>query len=92
MYLLGIDIGTSSTKSAIFDTDGRCITQASKEYVFDSEKPGFAEQDPEVWWDATVCSIKEAVQTGKIDIDQITAIGLSGQMHGLVALDENGKV
>lgn len=92
MYLLGIDIGTSSTKSAIFDTDGTLMAQAFKEYVFDSEKPGFAEQDPEVWWDATVCSVKEAVQMGKIDVDQITAIGLSGQMHGLVALDKNGKV
>lgn len=92
MYLLGIDIGTSSTKSAIFDTNGRLVALASKEYVFDSEKPGFAEQDPEVWWDATVCSVKEAVQTGKIDVNQIKAIGLSGQMHGLVALDKEGNV
>ena len=91
MYLLGIDIGTSSTKSAIFDTNGTLISLASKEYVFDSPKPGFAEQDPEIWWEATVCSVKEAIQMSNIDVNQIAAIGLSGQMHGLVAIDKEGK-
>lgn len=92
MYLLGIDIGTSSTKSAIFDIAGNLVSWASKEYVFDSERPGFAEQDPEIWWDATVYSVKNAVQIGKIDVNEIAAIGFSGQMHGLVALDKRGKV
>ena len=92
MYLLGIDIGTSGTKSAIFNTEGELISLASKEYVFESVKPGYAEQDPDVWWKAVVFTVKEAIKSSRLNAEQISVVGLSGQMHGLVALDKNGKV
>lgn len=92
MYLLGIDIGTSSTKSAIFDYKGNLISLSARSYTFDVDKPGYAEQDPEVWWQATAESIAEAIQRPGIDKSQIIAVGLSGQMHGLVGLDAENNV
>lgn len=91
MYLLGVDIGTSSAKSVIFDCDGNLITQASRAYVFEAAKSGYAEQDPDVWWTAVTESMKEAMETSFIDKKDLAGIGLSGQMHGMVCVDQNGK-
>lgn len=92
MYLLGIDIGTSSTKSVIFDYHGNVISTASKEYIYSAPQPGYAEQNPEEWWEAVIFSIKTAVQSAEIQPKDIDALSLSGQMHGLVPLDKNGNV
>lgn len=92
MYLLGIDIGTSSTKSAVFDLNGNIVGLASKSYTFESVKPGYAEQDPEVWWDATKQSVHKALEKSHLKKKDIVAVGLSGQMHGIVPLDSNGRV
>jgi len=92
MYFLGIDIGTSSTKSVIFDEHGAIAGSAAKDYVFDVEKVGFAEQNPEVWWDAVCVSIAEAMEKSGVPKNDIAGIGLSGQMHGLVALNGRGEV
>lgn len=92
MYLLGIDIGTSSTKSVIFDYHGNVISTAAKEYIYSSPQPGYAEQDPEDWWEAVIFSIKRAVQLAGIRPKDIDALSLSGQMHGLVPLDKDGNV
>ncbi|MBQ4066748.1 MAG: xylulokinase [Clostridia bacterium] len=89
-YLIGIDIGTSGTKSALFDTEGHVIASATAEYPLYQPQNGWAEQDPEDWWNAvieTLMRICPAASDGKI-----VGIGLSGQMHGLVMLDSDCNV
>jgi len=86
--LLGIDIGTSSLKSLLLDFDGSIIASTAKEYNFDVPETGYAEQDPVVWWDALVCTIREVMLVSGITAESICGIGFSGQMHGMVALDK----
>ncbi len=89
-YLLGIDIGTSGTKTVLFDENLAEIANATVEYPLYPEKPLWAEQEPADWFNATVESIK-MVAAG-IDPKEIAGIGLSGQMHGLVLLDKDNNV
>lgn len=89
-YLVGIDIGTTSTKTVLFDTKGNTVASHMIEYPLYQEKNGYAEQDPEDWARASVEGLKEVCKG--IDREQVAGIGLSGQMHGLVMLDENKKV
>ena len=89
-YVIGIDIGTSGTKTILFDENGKTIAGKTVEYPLYTPQNGWAEQDPEDWWRATLEGLK-AVMTG-IDARDVRGIGLSGQMHGLVMLDKQGKV
>ena len=89
-YLIGIDIGTSGTKTILFDEKGTCIASKTVEYPLYQPHNGWAEQDPEDWWRATVEGLR-AITAG-IDTHEVRGIGLSGQMHGLVMLDADGKV
>ena len=89
-YLLGIDIGTSGTKTVLFDVDANTISQKTCEYPLYQEHNGWAEQEPLDWWNATVEGIRYVLETSKINPKDIKGIGLSGQMHGLVMLDEKG--
>ena len=91
-YLLGIDIGTSGTKTVLFDRDANPITAKTFEYPLYQEQNGWAEQEPEDWWNAVVKGVQAVLQTSGVDAADIKGIGLSGQMHGLVMLDENGEV
>jgi xylulokinase len=91
-YLLGIDIGTSGTKTVIFDEFGRVIASATEEYPMYQPKNGWAEQEPDDWWHACITTVKDVLENSGISPGDIAGIGLSGQMHGLVMLDENGKV
>src|SRR5258708_8635378 len=87
--LLGIDLGTSSVKAVIIDEKARLLAVGSRDYPIDVPQPGYAEQDPAVWWKASVQAIRQAVeQAGSAEID---AIGLSGQMHGTILMDEANK-
>lgn len=90
-YLLGIDLGTSSVKTILMDIDGNIVSIGQVEYSFDIPTEGWAEQDVQVWWEATVCSIQMALKASTVESSQIAGIGFSGQMHGLVALDRNHK-
>lgn len=92
MYLIGIDIGTSSTKSCLFDEKGTLVASGSIPHLFDVLHPGYAEQDPEVWWNAVCQSVRAALKSADINKEEIAAIGLSGQMHGLVPLNKQGEV
>ncbi len=92
MCLMGIDIGTSSVKTAIFNEKGEMLSLASRPYNFEVLKPGYAEQDPEVWWNAVVETIQVSLKRFKGDPTSVRAVGFSGQMHGLVPLDSNGNV
>jgi xylulokinase len=89
--LMGVDIGTSGCKSLLIDDRGRVIGRALKEYPLSTPKPGWSEQNPEDWWRATKITIKRLLK-GLRSTGAIKAIGLSGQMHGLVALDKDSKI
>ena len=89
-YLLGIDIGTSGTKVIAIDETGKLAATASAEYELYTPKPLWSEQNPADWWDATCKCCQQIV--AQIGADDIAGIGLSGQMHGLVMLDEAGQV
>ncbi len=89
-YLIGIDIGTSGTKTVLFGHDGEKLASKTVEYPLYQPRADYAEQEPTDWWRATVEGIN-AVTAG-IDCSEVAAIGLSGQMHGLVMLDGDGEV
>lgn len=89
---LGVDIGTSGTKTLAIQEDGTILASATEEYPLSSPKPGWSEQEPEHWWKATIDSINAVMKAGKIKADDVKGIGLSGQMHGSVFLDKNNDV
>ena len=91
-HLIGIDLGTSGTKTVLFREDGTALCSATLEYTMHQPRNGWAEQDPADWWDAAVSTISQVIKKGGIDAGDIAALGISGQMHGLVMLDEEGKV
>ena len=91
-YLLGIDVGTSATKTVLFDENGRVTASASQEYPLYQPENGWAEQRPEDWADAVLNTIKEVISKSGTGKDDVKGIGISGQMHGLVMLDEMGEV
>lgn len=91
-YLLGIDIGTSGTKTVLFNEMGNTMASAVYEYNLFQLKPGWAEQDPEDWWKAACISVKAVISKSGIDSSEIKGVGLSGQMHGAVLLDSENKV
>ncbi len=89
---LGIDVGTSGTKTLIMDGYGRVLATASAEHSVESPRPGYSEQDPRQWWSAARKAIGEAIHRSGVEGSAITAVGFSGQMHGLVCLDAAGEV
>ncbi|GIX03153.1 MAG: xylulokinase [Planctomycetaceae bacterium] len=89
---LGIDVGTSGTKTLAMREDGEILATAVSEYPLSSPKPGWAEQDPEDWWRATVESVKKVLRAAKLKPGDVGGIGLSGQMHGSVFLDKQHEV
>lgn len=89
---LGIDIGTSGTKTLAINAKGKILGQAMATYPSYHPKPLWSEQDPEDWWQATVKTIRSVVRQAKLKPADVRAIGLSGQMHGSVFLDKNGNV
>lgn len=92
MYVLGIDIGTSCAKCLLMTADGGVAARASKDYPLLTPRPGWAEQDPAWWVDAAFESIRRILETPGVSPDQIEGISFSGQMHGLVPLDRDGRV
>lgn len=88
-YLLGIDIGTSGTKTGLFDFSGNMIASDTFDYQLHHPKNGWAEQSPNDWWNAVLNGIKSVIYSSQINPKEICSIGLSGQMHGIVLLDKN---
>ncbi|TWT52289.1 Xylulose kinase [Thalassoglobus neptunius] len=89
---LGIDIGTSGTKTLAIKEDGTILASATAEYPLSSPHPGWSEQDPEDWWTASAETVRNVLAAGNISPADVKGIGLSGQMHGSVFLDADGKV
>ena len=92
MYFLGIDTSTTSSKALIIDERGEVIAVASNPHTLQTPKPLWSEQDPRDWWEAVVASIRSVLEKAGISGDGVAAVGLTGQMHGLVLLDEAGSV
>ncbi len=90
MYYIGVDLGTSACKLLLVDERGRVVNTVSREYVLRFPQPGWAEQDPADWWRACVEGVRALI--AGVDASEVAGIGCGGQMHGLVALDENDAV
>lgn len=87
---LGLDIGTGGTRAVLVNAQGRLVASASAEHApFRSPQPGWAEQDPEDWWRAARQAIREVLSASGAKVE---AVGLTGQMHGAVMLDQSGEV
>lgn len=91
-YLIGVDIGTSGTKTILIDETGRVLARALQEYPLYSPKPQWSEQEPADWWNAVCATISRVLQISGVAKDEIRGVGLSGQMHGSVFLDESNEV
>jgi xylulokinase len=91
-YTIGVDIGTSGTKSLLIDPDGNILAEASASYGLSMPKPMWTEQNPDDWWAATVKTVRSVIKQAKVSKAEVKCIGLSGQMHGSVFLDKSDKV
>jgi xylulokinase len=91
-HVLGIDTSTTATKAVLVDEVGAVVGIGAAEYGFDSPRPTWSEQEPALWWDGTVGAIRSVLRTTGADPASIAAIGLTGQMHGLVLLDAADRV
>src|SRR4051795_13141505 len=83
---IGFDVGTSGVKALAVSEDGEIVGRAEVEYGLSTPQPGWAEQEPEGWWRGTQQALEE------LGAEDVAGIGLSGQMHGLVALDGDESV
>ena len=93
MHLIGIDVGTGGSRAVLIDTAGKIVASATVEHKpFVSTHTGWAEQDPRDWWRASAAAIRAAITKAAIPPEEIKAVGLSGQMHGAVLLDERDEV
>lgn len=90
--LLGIDVGTSGVKVVLCDETGKCVAQQTREYPYQQPFPGGVEQDPQIWWENTAAAIAGLLKTPQVDPESIRGIGLTGQMHSLVLLNDAGTV
>ena len=91
-YLLGLDIGTSACKGALFDLRGQLVAESSLAYPTDHHRPGWAEQRPEDWWSAACRVIRGLLAQSGVRASDIAAIGTDGQSWAMVALDADGQV
>ena len=88
--VIGIDIGTGGTRAVLIDEKGEVLASATHEHVpFASPQNGWAEQDPHDWWHACRQALRKLLRDNSVSGDQIACVGLTGQMHGAVLLDED---
>ena len=90
--LLGVDIGTSSCKTAVFDPEGKVVAQGGCEYPVCYPRKGWAEQDPDLWWDGVCRAVRKMISENGIDPAEIAGIGTDGQSWSAIALDGAGNV
>jgi len=89
---LGIDASTTATKALLMRADGQVVGVASSEYSYETPHPMWTEQHPDLWWQATIVSIRQVLAEAQVDPADVKGVGLTGQMHGLVLLDDDGEV
>lgn len=91
-HFIGLDISTTATKAVVITDEGDIVSIGRSEYGFDTPRPLWAEQPPSLWWNGTIEAIAMAISSAGISGEDIAGIGLAGQMHGLVLLDDEGEV
>ena len=91
-YYIGLDTSTTATKALLMDGDGSVISIGRSEYDYETPRPLWAEQAPDLWWQATIESIQQALAESGVDGAEVGGVGMTGQMHGLVLLDDTGEV
>jgi xylulokinase len=91
-YFLGIDVSTTGAKALVIDERGQVVSSATTLLTLSTPKPLWSEQDPHEWWAGAAASIRAALRQANIGGEAIKAVGLTGQMHGLVLLDAGGNV
>ncbi len=91
-YVIGIDSSTTATKAVLIDATGAVAGVGVAEYDYEIPQPGWSEQDPRLWWDGTVSAVRSVLASSGVPGADVAAIGLTGQMHGLVLLDAVGDV
>ncbi len=91
-YFIGIDSSTTATKALLMRADGELVAVASSEYTFETPRPMWSEQHPRLWWQATCDSMRQVLSASGVDPADVKGVGLTGQMHGLVLLDQAGEV
>src|SRR5690348_11890675 len=89
--LLGIDLSTTGAKALLLDERGQIVASASRPLTLSTPRPLWAEQQPRDWWEATVASIRAALAMADARGEEVRAVGLTGQMHGLALLDAHGE-
>jgi xylulokinase len=87
-YVLGIDTSTTATKAVLVDEAGAVAGIGVADYGYDVPRPLWSEQSPQLWWDGTIAAIRSVLTSSGVDADAVAAVGLTGQMHGLVLLDD----
>lgn len=90
-YVLGIDSSTTATKALLVDTTGEVVATGAAEYSYDTPHPLWAEQSPDLWWTGTIEAIRNCLSRAGVAGSAISAIGLTGQMHGLVLLGSDNR-
>lgn len=91
-YLLGIDIGTSACKIAVFEEDGSVVATGNGDYQVYYPKPGWAEQNPDEWWAAVCKAVRGTLEKGNIKPEEIAGIGIDGQSWSAIPMDKDGNV
>lgn len=91
-YVIGIDASTTATKALLVDQGGEVVAAASSSYQYEIPKPMWSEQDPALWWEAALESVRAVLASSEVAAADVEAVGLTGQMHGSVLLDAAGSV
>jgi xylulokinase len=91
MYFLGLDVSTTATKALLVNAAGDVVAVAASEYGYDTPRPLWSEQSPDLWWQGVQHAIRAVMRASGVEATAIGGIGLSGQMHGLVLLDAAGR-
>jgi xylulokinase len=91
-FVVGLDVSTTATKAILVDDRGTVRGVGSASYGYDTPQPLWSEQDPHLWWQAAGTAINQVLSDSKVTGNEIDAVGLTGQMHGSVLLDESGEV
>jgi xylulokinase len=90
--VVGVDVSTTATKAVLQDSEGSVRAVGTSAYSYQTPHPLWSEQDPALWWEATRIAVREALEAADTDAEAVEAVGLTGQMHGLVALDDRDEV
>jgi len=90
--VLGLDVSTTATKAVLQDAEGAVLAVGASAYPYETPHPLWSEQDPTLWWDASRVAVRAALDAAEADAAAVEAVGLTGQMHGLVALDTRDEV